>query len=132
MREDELLHIRKLAGLGSESAGILEKLGTERAFVAEAFRILRGNHAAQITLATILCGTRFKYPYKGLLIPTECTNKRGGTETCGEEDSLDHLITCYRLRKRWGAGVNSIRVMVTMARRAISGTPGVNAPRYIV
>ena len=131
VRADERLHIQKLAGIGSESARIIVKMNTERSFIKEAFRQLRGEHPAQIALATILCGTRFKYPFQEILIPTECPNKRNRSLACGKEDSLEHLIKCYGLAKRYGTGVASIAFMVKVARRAAPEAPGVSIPKYI-
>ena len=132
MQGDETLHIKRLADLGSESAKNIMRLKLERSFIKEAFRQLRGEHPAQITLATIPCGTRFKYPFQGLLLPTECPNKRRSDLACGAEDSLEHLIACYGLKKHVGTGVASIEFMVKMARRAVSDTPGVSVPKYIL
>ena len=134
MEEDELIHLRKLAGLGSESATIVTSLELQRSHKKEAFRVLRHEHQAQITLATILCGTRFKHPFQGILIPTECQNtwRKRGEEMCGEEDSLEHLLKCYGLERHLKKGAESIAFLVKMGRRAIQKAPGVNIPKYII
>ena len=126
MRQDELLHLRKLAGIGSDSAKVLTALNTERPFVKEAFGRLRGNHIAQVTLAAILCGTRVKHPY----IPPERQNMYHSEEKCGKEDTFDHLIKRHGLRRRWGTGANSVGLMVKMAIRASREAPGINIPKY--
>ena len=110
----------------------MTSLKAERPFVKEAFRRLRGRHAAQVTLATILCGTRFKYSYQSLLLPTECPNRRQGKRMCGREDFFAHLLRRHRLERHWGTGVDSIELMVKMAIRATPESPGVNIPKYIL
>ena len=131
MRQDELLHIKKLAELGSDSARVICKLKTERPYVREAFRRLKGSHGTQVALATILRGTRFKRPYEGLLLLTERQNKHRRREMRGAEDSSEHLVRCNGLHRHWGTGVDSTEFMVIMARRAVAEVPGINIPKYI-
>ena len=134
MEEDELLHLRKLAELGSESAAIVTSLELQRSHIEEAFRVPRHEHQAQITLATILCGTRFKHPVQGILIPTERQNtwRKGGGEMCGQEDSMERLLKCCGLERHLKKGAESITFLVKMGRRAIQRAPGVNIPKYII
>ena len=95
-------------------------------------RVLKGNHPAQITLASILCGARFKYAFQGMLIPTECPNKKKDGVQCGQEDSLEHLIKCHGLSKYKEEEPYVVDLMVKMAKRAIPSVPGVSIPKYVV
>ena len=133
MEEDELLHLRKLADLGSESATVVANLKLERSIKKETFRVLRHEHPSQITLVTILCGSRFKHPFQGILFPTERQNRGGRREreVCGREDSLEHLLKCHGLEKYRETGPASVGFLVRMARRAIQLAPGVNIPKYL-
>ena len=134
MDSDELRHLKKLAELGSESAEIIKKLNLTRGHIAEAMSRLKHSHPAQITLASILCGTRFKFAFQGVLIPTECPNGWGRKEDelCGEEDSFEHLISCHGLRKYIESGPYIVDFLVRMAKRATPMSPGINIPKYIV
>ena len=100
---DEMLVLRQLSTMGSVSAEILVSLELTREIVRAAFTILQGERSAQVTLAAILSGTRFRCCLNGVLVPVKCPNRRGGAP-CGAADSFTHLLRCYRLQKkpRWG------------------------------
>ena len=132
MQGEKRLRIQKPADLGSEAARIIVELNIERSFIKQVCRQLRGERPAQITLAAILRGARFKYPYQGLLIPTERPNKKRNNLNCGAEDSLGRLIERCKLKNRYGTGIASIPFMVEMARRAVPEAKGGSAPKYIL
>ena len=111
----------------------MANLKLERSIIKETFRVLRREHPSQITLATILCGSRFKHPFQGILFPTERQNRGGRRERemCGQEDSQEHLAKCYGREKYRKTGPASVGCLVRMARGAIQLAPGVNIPRYL-
>ena len=128
------MHLRKLAELGSESAGTVLALEAKRDHIQEAMSRLRDSHLAQITLATILCGTRFKRAFQGVLVPTECPNgwrKKKGVQ-CGKEDSFEHLIRRHGLITYREENPHVVDLMVKMARKATPKTPGINILKYVI
>ena len=95
-----------------------------------AMSALRGERAAQVTLMSILGGTRFKAYFHGVLVPTRCPRmKRRGV--CGEEDTYEHLIWCYWLTDRERKGPDSLDFLLAMARKAIPPIPGKVRPMYV-
>ena len=130
LERDEKLVLRQLKDLGSESASIIIRLDLSRELIQAAMSILREDRPAQITLMTILGGTRFKYAYQGLLIPTSCPRMRGG-ERCNQQDSFDHLIFCYALQTQLKTGLESVPFLVTMARKATPGHPRRVRPMFL-
>ena len=52
----------------------------------------RGKWGAQVTLATVLNGTRTKYFFPGVLVPKECLNVRGGQVCCSVKSFADILF----------------------------------------
>ena len=134
MHSDELSQLRKLKEVGSESAKIIVDLELTRGHVKEAMRVLKHNHEAQVTLASILCGTRFKHAFQSVLVPTECPNKKRRKDglMCGAEDSFEHLVKCHGLQKFKDEKPYVVDLLVRMAKRSISSTPGISVPKYIV
>ena len=89
-----------------------------RDHIRVAYNILKEERRAQVALAKILSGARFKYYLNGVLVPTKCPNKFGRIE-CNQRDSFDHLLKRYKLRAKLETGENSIGFLVSMKRRAI-------------
>ena len=127
---DEILAIRQLAEVGSVSAGILTRLQLTREIAHMTMSMLRKERAAQVTLLSILGGTRFKHPFHGVLVPTMCPRMRNGNR-CGAEDSYEHLLRCYGLRRRERMGVDALDFLVLTARKAIPPVPGMVNPMYV-
>ena len=82
----------RLSALGSGSAKIITYLQFTRAVAREATRNLKGDRAAQLTLATILGGTRFRVYQDNHPLATRCGKCRH------VKDSFEHLIRCYDLQ----------------------------------
>ena len=129
-REDELLAIRQLGELDSVSAAVILKLNLTREIIASALSRLRMRHEEQVNLLSILCGTRFKYYFQGMLVPTWCPNTFRG-EVCAKNDSFNHLVHCYGLRKHLKTGPDAIDFLVMMAKRTKPPNPRRPRPRYI-
>ena len=127
---DEILAIRQLAEVGSVSAGILTRLQITREIVHLTMSMLRRERAAQVTLISILGGTRFKHHFHGVLVPTRCPKLRNGRR-CGSEDSYEHLLRCYGLRRYERTGPDALDFLVLMARKAIPPVPGMVDPMYV-
>lgn len=128
---DELLVLRELAVLGSESARIITSLELTREIVQVTMTLLRHRRDAQVTLASVLGGTRFKHAIHGVLVPTRCPHSRYGA-VCGREDSFEHLLDCYNLRSQLRKGVEAIDFLVKLAKTVISATPGRSVPLYVL
>ena len=125
--------MRQLESIGSESAALINRLELTRPIIEEPMRLLRHSHAAQVNLANVLCGTRFKHSFSGVLVPTECQNRSGGrTLACGREDSFEHMMACYRLQDERATGAEAIPVLIKLATRTMPIVPGVNLPKYIL
>ena len=127
---DELQALQLLESLNSESAEIITKLSLTREAIKLALMVLKDNHKAQINLMNIICGTRFKYHFHGVLVPTRCPNKYHGRK-CNETDSLEHLLRCYGLQKIDREGPMIVEFLTIMATRTITEEPGKPAPMYI-
>ena len=95
-----------------------------------ALALLKDNHKAQVNLISIICGTRFKYHFHSVLVPTRCPNDYYG-KPCGKMDSFEHLLTCYGLRKRNREGPAIVEFLVLMATRALTKNPGKPMPMYV-
>ena len=129
--KDEIVALRILATLESESTAIIVKLGLTREMVKAALAGLQTSHSDQINLLRVLCGTRYKYPYLGILLPTQCPNTRNGRE-CNEEDSFDHMVSCYKLQVPPSGDPGNIDFLIGMAKSTAPGTPGGPRPMYLV
>ena len=132
MESDELLHVQKLERLGSEAAPISAKLKFTGGYIREAMRLLRYNHPAHTTLASILFGTRFKYAFRGVLAPTGCQRKRSNGEMCREEDSPEHMMACYSLEEHIKTGPESASFLAGMAKATIPRILRVSIPKFVV
>ena len=114
----EILGIRTLRELQSVSASIITALGLTREVVKCALSILRRRHDAQVNLIGVLCATRFKAMFQGVVIPTFCPNTyRGGS--CNAEDTFAHMLTCYNLKYEGQKGLEALDFLLEMAKRAI-------------
>ena len=91
---DEILALKLLAMKGSASCALYVEWQLSRAIIKRTFVELYFNRRQQVTLASILTGTRFKYfPGRGEeegggLLQTLCPH-------CGEVDSIPHLISHF-------------------------------------
>ena len=129
-QEDETLALRQLGELDSVSAKIILRLKLTREIITTVLSRLRMRHAEQVNLLSILCGTRFKYYYQGTLLPTWCPNTFGGT-TCARNDSFEHLLICYDLRRHMKQGPEAVDFLILMAKRTKPPGPQRPRPRYI-
>ena len=81
-----------LAMVGSTASFNYCQMGLNRAALKECVRNLHNNRREQVVLANIICATRFKYFQEdGKLLHVQCPNG------CGQMDSLDHLLACYKM-----------------------------------
>ena len=129
--EDELLIIRELAVLGSESAKIIVELRLTRDVIAAATSALQRKGELQVTLASILGATRFKRAFHGVLAPTRCPHFRHGV-LCGREDSFSRVLDCYNLRSRIKRGAEPTDFLVEMAKKTVSTFLGRSVPLYVL
>ena len=90
--KDERLRFRPLANCGSISCTLFIEWNLSRAIIKGALQELFYKRRLQVTLASVLAGTRFKY-YDTLMggggsvrLPTVC-------RMCGRKDSPEHLIS---------------------------------------
>ena len=96
-QRDELVDPKVLTTLKSESTNTIITLDISREMVMAALAGLRDNHKARINLFNILSGTRYKYPFRGILIPPKRHNE-GGEQGCGAEDSREHMVSRSSLK----------------------------------
>ena len=129
-QQDEHTAIRHLGELDSVSASVILQLHLTREIINEALSKLRLQHRAQMNLLSILCGTRFKYYYKGILLPTWCPN-RHQRQICGSTDTFNHLLVCYDLRRNLEAERGTSAFLVRMAKRTLPKNIQRPRPRYI-
>ena len=129
--KDEQLVLRQLSELGSVSSEIITRLELTREIVGLAMSALRRERAAQVTLLSILGATRFKTYFHGVVIPTRCPHTWGRV-VCGQEDTYQHLLICYKIQHLERKGAESLDFLITMARRARPARPGTVEPRFAV
>ena len=129
-RQDEVTVLRQLTELESVSAGIISRLELTRDIVKEAFAQVKREHAAQINLTSILCGTRYKYRYQGLLVPTQRRNGFWGS-WYGRLDAFNHTLSCYALKRYEATGLDAIEFLVRMARKTLRDNPGKPTPQFL-
>ena len=122
MERDEITVLYQLRQLGSVAASIIIGLQLTREVLQEAFNGLQRDRPAQITLASIVSGARFRLFYQGRTISTVCGNCKV------EPDSWEHLILCYGLADEIQVGLEATRFLVTLGRRAKLNPPGVSLP----
>ena len=120
--KDEQAVLKQLAGLGSQSEGIITALELTRGIIKEALHRLRGDRAAQITLAAIISATRFRIYRHGRPLATRCGNCRV------REDSFTHLVVCHSLQNEVQKGAQSVDFLVDMATAAVLTPPGSSVP----
>ena len=70
MDNDELMVMRQLASLGSESPAIIVDPAQTREVITEAFCILREERTAQVTLASVLGATWYRIYNHRRRLPT--------------------------------------------------------------
>ena len=91
-RDSERAALELLALEGSVAGANYCHLGLNRAILNETLRRLRRNRKEQTVLANVICATRFEFFDEEVgIFPVRCPNG------CGEIDSLDHLLDCYRV-----------------------------------
>ena len=110
---------------------IITRLELTREIVGMAMSALRRERAAQVTLLSILGATRFKTYFHGVLIPTRCPHTWGRV-ACGQEDTYQHLLACYKIQHLERKGAESIDFLIKMARTARPARPGTAEPRFVV
>ena len=122
MDRDELMAMRQLATLESESAVIIVDLELTRGVIQEALGRLREDRAAQVTLASILSATRYRIYSHGRRLPTRCGKCRNA------QDSFGHMIRCYALEGEVARGSQAVEFLVKMARVTKTKPPGLSLP----
>ena len=130
IEQDELKVIKLLESIHSESAGIIEQLQLTKEIVIAALSVLREKHEAQINLISILTGTRFKYHFHGVVVPTFGPNRQYG-RTYGEEDGFKHMSHCYGLEAQVRQGPEAIDFLAKLARQTVTKEPSRPTPMYI-
>ena len=111
-------------------AGIIRDLDFTREIVKPAYAILRREPGAQANQTSMLQGTRYKYYYQGLLIPTKCPSRYWGP-LCGRFDSYDHMVRCYATNEQAAKGPDAIDILAKLAGRALTKNPGKPIPQDI-
>ena len=110
-------------GARSVSCGIYERLGLTRAIIRDVLEVLRDSRILQSTFCSIICATRFKYFYKGVILPTIC-------QYCGQVDSLSHLIACVNIGDVPRGDEDELRdYLVELSRRANNVNPNYPVPQ---
>ena len=120
-----------LKHLDSTSSTIITELGITRETVRAVLIELKERREAQTNLLSIICGTRFKYYFHGVLVPTRCPNQHWGRQ-CGKEDSLEHMIKCYSMSTIPREGPELITFLTTLAKRSVMRYPAHPSPMYII
>ena len=128
-QNDEMIALKLLRTLDSESAGVITGFDLTREKIQMSLASLQLRHAAQINLLRILCSTRYKYYKFGVLVPTERPNTYYGRK-CGKEDSLSHMLHCYSLNKLIRTGPDIVDFLIIMAKRTAPPPPGLIKPMY--
>ena len=108
---DEQGVLQALAELGSISASILVYLNLSKGVVAEAFRRLREERAAQTNLAEILGATRYRVCLGGKLHHTVCPKRY-----CYQKDSFLHMLDCYHLTEQVQRGPDAVPFLLRLAK----------------
>ena len=130
-QEDEKRTISLLATTGSTACNIYQDMKLSRKVIKEALRRLKRSRFNQVTLATIVCGTRFKFFEDDRRYPVRCEV----TEGFQEEDSSQHLLSCCRMPLN--TMINSpeeeiIHYLATLACKATTENPGMPTPNILV
>ena len=128
--QDESMALRQLDELDSASAEIALKLDLTREIITSTLSRLRMRHAEQVNLLSVLSGSHFEYYHSGTLLPTWCPNERSGPP-CGRNDSFQHLLNCYNLRRHFATGPGAVNFPTLLARRTLLKGPKGARPRYI-
>ena len=120
---DEKKAVQMLADQGSEACRILTKLHLDRTSIRLAHTELCGNRAAQVTLNSIVCATRFKFLDRaaaGVLLPALC-------QVCmrNQIDTFEHMMECTGLREIPEEQEFVVDYLVAMAKRALTPNPGI-------
>ena len=121
---DEKTAILMLKETGSTACAIYSELRLTRNVIKEAFKALCSGRFQQVTLAGVICATRFKFYDENRKFPVRCRIR----PDCTEMDSFDHLLNCARLTIPVGDEGEMLSFLVTMACRATVGNPGYPEP----
>ena len=122
---DERRAIELLVSFGLTASEIYINLRLTRGAVKKALKSLQSNGRRHVALAGNLCATRFKhYTSKGESVTGRCTNG------CGKEDSLRHLLKCYRLGPPYEGESSEkwVLFLKQMARKAAWNSPFIPIP----
>ena len=80
-----------LESTSSEPAGIIDTPKLAREFTITAISVLMENHEEQISILSILGGTRLKYHFHGAPVPTRRPNEYFGRAR-GKEGNFAHPL----------------------------------------
>ena len=128
---DEAATIKLLGTLGSEACRVSGELRLGRPLLREIMTELCGNRTAQATLASVICGTRFKYFEKANMLHTTCQRRIGQPQCiCGEVDSLELLLQGAELEEAHADAPELVLLLAELARRASDSNPGNVSPVY--
>ena len=125
--QDERETLSLLANIGSVSGKLVTEWGLTRAILKEVTRSLSFNRRMQVTISSIVTGTRFKWIGKGgeeteQLAPTLCRK-------CGiEEDNISHMLTCYDMGEVPKDEEGLIQFLTELARRTVVLNPQLALP----
>ena len=124
--EDEKTAILLLRDAGSTACSIYSEMRLSRDIVKSIFKELRYSRFQQVTLAGIICATRFKFFEGDQKFPVKCVV----SPNCNEIDSFPHLLKCTKLSiPPESEGEEALmRFLVRMVERATVGNPGFPDP----
>ena len=123
---DEIKTFRLLAGAESVSCTLFLEWKLTRGIIKNAMQSLSYNRRLQVTLASILTGTRFKY-YDTLMgggstrLPTVC-------QLCGKRDSPAHILHHAGVTELPSCPDEQVTFLALLAKTAEVINPHISAP----
>ena len=121
---DERKVLSLLSSTGSVSGRLVTEWGLTRDILREATKVLSCNRRMQVTLSSIITGTRFKYVGRGeeRVTPTLCRK-------CGvEEDGIAHMLSCYEMGEIPCEEEGLVQFLVELAKRTVVYNPQLPLP----
>ena len=96
-----------------------------RKVIKNALKELQATRSHQVTLAGIICATRFKFFEGNHLFPVKCTV----SPHCQEEDSFSHLLKCTGLSLPPDGEEDELATsLAVLAKKATVKNPGYPEP----
>ena len=121
---DEKKTLSLLSNIGSISGRLVTEWGLTRDILREATKVLCYNRRMQVTLSSIITGTRFKFFGRGeeQITPTLCRK-------CGiEEDGIVHMLSCYEMDIIPSDEEGIVQYLAELAKRTVVYNPQMPLP----